>query len=707
MSSLHVISNKIPVCQLACKTAFDGLTLREKRYAHFISRASFEGGLIVLLQTSSESAPVFLLLQQIFTAESVESLRGRKPISDDEFQSFLVYASAVFTNMGNYKSFGDSKMIPGLSKESFRALVESSVAYTQCRETIDSLWAACADPMYSLESRDRELAFPPKGKTSYYSVNCTQDDAEFIQGFLTEKGISPYNTRLFKSEKGEYEIRIASVAKTASPFGSNDKMASRVGDDEYKGKRVRITRGDYSELLERVAENLRKASECAANENEKSMLEYYVRSFETGSIDDHKDGSRYWIKDKGPIIETYIGFIESYRDPFGVRGEFEGFVAMVNKEMSRKFENLVASAEKFLPLLPWPRAYEKDVFLKPDFTSLDVLSFGGSGIPAGINIPNYNDIRGNEGFKNVSLGNVLAARADDKRVSFLEDDDAKLYVELKSSAFEVQVGLHELMGHGSGKHFQKKENGELNFDVDTVRHTETNEKITSFYGPHDTWDSKFTVVASSYEECRAECVGIYMCLSEEILKIFGYEGQAADDIIYVNWLLMVRAGVVGLEFFSPETKIWRQAHMQARYVILQVLLEAGEGLVDVRVGEDEEGKPDIVIRLDRSKIGTVGKKAVGDFLRKLQVYKSTADVESGTSMYNRYSSVNEHWLKCREIVLAKKQPRPMFVQANTKLQSSGEVELLEYSASVEGIVESFAQRFPRYDSALESLWKNR
>ncbi|XP_047133114.1 dipeptidyl peptidase 3 isoform X1 [Hydra vulgaris] len=708
-----VIPNSAPVALLDCSDAFRSLTDKEKRYAHYMAKACNEGALIVLLQTSPESPGIFLMLQRLFSEQSIESLKNSafqacRSITDDDFQSLLTYGAGFYSNMGNYKSFGDTKIVPAITKDKFQEIIYASEAFKKFPSLMESLWCKVSNQMYCLEKRHQELGLGEKGVSTYYSSNVTDKDVSFVQDFMIEKGISPYNTRLFKHESDQgvkYELRLASAASSDVCIDTDDSVFPILGKNMYNGSEINITRGDYAPLLKRVIENLQKAKEFAANTNEECMIDNYIKSFNSGSIDAHKEGSRFWIRNQGPIIENYIGFIESYRDPYGVRGEFEGFVSMVNKEMSKKFGQLVESAPSLLKLLPWPAEYEKDVFLKPDFTSLDVLVFAGSGIPAGINIPNYDDIRQNEGFKNVSLGNVLQARSNEQEITFLSIQDCELYSKYKSQSFEVQVGLHELLGHGSGKLFHQNVDGSFNFDKDKVKHLELNQPITKWYLPCETWDTKFSSMASSYEECRAECVGLYLSLEKSILKIFGFEEEIAEDILYVNWLNMVRAGLLGLEFYSPESKSWKQAHMNARYVILQVLIEAGENFVELHHTTDEVGKPDILIKLNRDLIKSVGKKAISVFLMRLQLYKSTADVESAQHMYSKYSDVSEKMLEVREIVMSKKKPRLMYVQVNTEISSSdGDTKLHEYPATSAGLIESFNKRYPNHDTELENLW---
>ncbi|KAK4883773.1 hypothetical protein RN001_000044 [Aquatica leii] len=508
------------------------------------------------------------------------------------------------------------------------------------------------------------LGFPPEGCTTYFSSNCTSEDSARVQNWLKKHNLESYNTRCFKSilasDVGELQVDV---------------------DGKYK---YRLVQGDYCLLMKLLNRALEKALPYT-NQTELFMLQSYIRSFRTGSINEHKQGSRLWIQNKTPAIETYIGFIETYRDPAGVRGEFEAFVAMVNRPMSKKFKNLVENAQQFLGHLPWPKDFEKDHFLRPDFTSLDVLSFAGSSIPAGINIPNYDDIRQSEGFKNVALGNVIPASYQFAQTPFLSVSDVKLLREWRVLAFELQVGLHELLGHGSGKLFRKEADGNRNFPR-TLINPVTGNPITSCYQHGDTFDSRFGSIGAAFEECRAEAVGLYLSLEPSVLEIFGYKDEDADDIKYVNWLALVWAGAGrSLEMWEPG-RGWLQAHAQARFVITKVLMQVGV----VRVTQPH--RDDLLITLDRNSISGPGRNAISHFLLQLQVFKSLGDVQSAKRLFGGLSEVDEPWLTWRSIIISRKQPRNMLLQPNTELVNDT-IMLKTYKPHVEEVITSWLDRF--------------
>lgn len=128
-----------------------------------------------------------------------------------------------------------------------------------------------------------------------------------------------------------------------------------------------------------------------------------------------------------------------------------------------------------------------------------------------------------------------------------------------------------------------------------------------------------------------------------VCRIFVDNEADIENITYVNWLLLLVSGVEkALEMYQPNTKSWLQvcfhisififyisnlptyyymdnllqAHAQARFVITNVLLEAGDDLITVT---EPVANEKLLITLNKEKLRTTGLNVIKDFLLKLQV----------------------------------------------------------------------------------------
>lgn len=671
---------------LSAKKHFDELpTSRDKLYAHYLSRASHHGTRVVLRLVSPESEHIYDLILAIHahlgapaSNEEYDALLSKYVDNKTLVDFYLEYASQFLSNLGNYKSFGDKKFIPQIPEADFDKLVAGIN-----NGAISSLYQKVRTPLYSTDAG--LLGWPASGHLLGYYLGepILREEAEAVNAALAKVGVIPENTRVEKKSSKEYVVHVAS-AKTANTTSYYPKDALPLAN----GGSVTFQFGDHSAEFSEIVAALREARKHVANDTQGRMIDHYIESFETGSMDAHKKSQTEWVKDIKPQVESNIGFIETYRDPSGVRGEWEGLVAMVNQDRTAKFSILVESATLLIPLLPWGKVYEKDVFTAPDFTSLEVLTFANSGVPAGINIPNYDDVRLNVGFKNVSLGNVLSANPKKPKkeevITFLEKGLQAQFRQWRDEAFEVQVGLHELLGHGSGKLLQETAPGKFNFD-------HTNPDIKSYYGPNDTWGSLFGTTAGSFEECRAELVALYLILKlpKQVLPIFGFsDPKEQREVQYIATVLMARAGLLSLEFWDPSSKKWGQAHMQARFGIFKQLHNAGV----VRLEHKAADFDDLILITDESKLDKEAVDALGEFLLNLHVLKSTGNVKEGVAYYTDKTEVTPDYAKFRDVVLSKKLPRKQLIQANTVVQADGSVEVREYEELEVGMIQSFADR---------------
>jgi len=680
-----------------CERAWNGLSDQEKLYAHYLCSACWCGLPVSQHQVSRESVTLFHIVQKCFrgprtVSEIVEAI-GKAVGNDEVAQRFMEYSAWVLGHLGNYTGFGDTKFVPRLSRKQYLDCVRAAVAGQNDAEATIKLAEEKLDDVFLLNPANlRRLGFDDSGVTSYYTPDVTKKEAEAVQAVLDRHGVSAVNTRCAKIGDKKYRV----VAASAEPAGE-------VKTYEEDGIVVEVSRGDFHTYMARVAQQLDKAAEHAPREVEKKMLEQYSAHFRSGDVAMHKDSQRTWVTDKNPSVETNIGFIETYRDPLGVRAEWEGWVAIVDKELSRSFGKLVDCAPSLLSRLPWGPSFEKARFIKPDFTAIDVLVFATSGVPLGINLPNYDDVREDTGFKNVSLSNILRSVVPEGKVRYLTEEDGELFKKTFGPVWDIGVGLHELLGHGSGRVLV-----EGSFKPEEVISPLTGKPVTTWYKSGQTYDSIFKTLASPMEECRAECVSLVLCVEPEVLRCFGHNPDeitdGCHDMVYENFVSMIRAGFGGIEYYAPSSKRWLQAHCEARYAIMNTLLRASREAA-ARTGKKpaveyvfSEDRTDVVLKVDRSQVMDVLLPAIKQLVLTIQVYRATADIENATHFWKDITAVdmdNPDIATIYEILRKNKKPRRIFVQPLTQIdEKTSTVRLVNFSPSPQGIIESYQARFP-------------
>jgi len=189
-----------------------------------------------------------------------------------------------------------------------------------------------------------------------------------ISSALEVKSVLPENTRIRKKSDGNFEVLLASI--------ETDKIATSFDLADGHG-RVTLVGGDHSVELERICTELAEAVKYAANDLQRDVLRAYIESFQTGDLATYKTSLELWVSDKAPRVENIFGFVEPYRDPYGVRSEFEGLVGIADDKETELFAKLIEHSDKFIRQLPWASPenngkgpFEKNLFEPPDVTSI-------------------------------------------------------------------------------------------------------------------------------------------------------------------------------------------------------------------------------------------------------------------------------------------------------------------------------------------------
>ncbi len=563
-ADLRVLRYQIP--------GWDSLTLKQKKYVYYLTEAGYMGRDIMYDMNYRHNLKIRRTLEHVY-----RNYKGDK--SSKEWRAFVVYLKRIWFSNGIHHHYSMDKFVPGFSREWLEKVLAVTGKY---------LHPEVLDLMYDPELDTKKVNLDPNvdlvynSAVNFYTPNLRQKDVEdFYKKMIDKNDPKPIS------------------------YGLNSQLMRR--PDGKLEERVWKLHEMYSQAIEKIISNLKKAQEFAENAKQAEALSTLIEYYTTGDLKTWDKYNIQWVQATGGDVDYINSFIEVYNDPLGYKGSYESIVEIKDFEASKRMKVLGENAQWFedhSSILP---QHKKKKVVGVTYTVVNVAGESGDASPStpiGVNLPNANWIRQQYGSKSVSLGNLIEAYHNAGGKGMLkefanDEEEIRLSEKYGNIADKVSTALHEVIGHASGK---------INPGVGTPKETLKN-------------------YASTLEEARADLVALYFIMDPQLVQLGIIPSTDAGKAEYDGYIsngLMKQ-----LRRIKPGKNI-EEAHMRNRQLIAKWALEKGakDGVI---IREERDGKTYFDIK-DYGKL----RELFGRLLREIQRIKSEGDYQAGHDLVENY-----------------------------------------------------------------------
>ena len=558
---------------------FEQLSLQQKKLIYYLSEAALWGRDILWDQNCSYNLKIRRVAEAVY-----QHYDGDK--DDKDWKAFEQYMKQIWFANGIHHHYSNAKFQPGFSQQWIGLQVynlpdwSKYVSIYDARDLVDAVF----DP-------------------ARFSIKVNQADGQdlivtsannFYKG-VTQQEVEAFYAKL-KNPNDTMPVM----------FGLNSQLVKEKGQLVEKVWKVG---GMYSETIEKIVYWLEKASTVAENEAQKASIDKLIDYYRSGDLKDFDDYSILWVKDLDSRVDFINGFIESYNDPLGLRGSWEGLVNFKDSANTARTEIISANAQWFEDHSPIDDRFRKPEVKGVTAKVITAAILAGDSYPAtpiGINLPNSNWIRAQHGSKSVSIDNITAAYAaaasgngfnEEFMWSEAEIEQARQYAHYVDN---VHTDLHECLGHGSGQLLP-------GVDPDALK----------AYG-------------STLEEARADIFALYYMADPKLVEL---GVMPTPDAYKAGYYQQMMNGLMTQLVRINLGENIEEAHMRNRALIAYWTLEraAKDGGTPALEFAKRDGETFVRIN-DYEKL----REYFGELLGELQRIKSEGDFEAGRQLVEKY-----------------------------------------------------------------------